>query len=258
MPGTINWEPPASSVMILKKRKRDNDSGQDSNMVLSPPSQMTYPRAEAPSISSGCSRANLGSPTSKPRIRPLVSSLKKRRLDPKIIPSQPSQPLFFCSRTSQEEYTEENLQHARNHHSMTPTSDDYTMKNMSDAPRHNYGYHRPDDEHDRSSCQQTGPISNRATRGDSQILSPCHICHRRPTTRTALDAYADCEICGKRACYVCLRECDDVYCQERGSNIDRESHRTSLGRRICSSCAVEGILETGEEVVRCLVCVEHG
>ncbi|KAF4626420.1 hypothetical protein G7Y89_g11740 [Cudoniella acicularis] len=38
-------------------------------------------------------------------------------------------------------------------------------------------------------------------------LSPCHICRRKPTIRSELDSYADCEGCGKRTCYICIREC---------------------------------------------------
>jgi hypothetical protein len=38
-------------------------------------------------------------------------------------------------------------------------------------------------------------------------LSPCHICHRKPTVRSELDAFADCEGCGRRTCYICIREC---------------------------------------------------
>lgn len=38
-------------------------------------------------------------------------------------------------------------------------------------------------------------------------LSPCHICRRKPTVRSELDAFADCEGCGKRTCYICIREC---------------------------------------------------
>lgn len=38
-------------------------------------------------------------------------------------------------------------------------------------------------------------------------LRPCHVCHRKPTKKTELDSYADCEGCGERTCYVCIREC---------------------------------------------------
>ncbi|KAK1460678.1 hypothetical protein CCUS01_08783 [Colletotrichum cuscutae] len=38
-------------------------------------------------------------------------------------------------------------------------------------------------------------------------LAPCHICHRRPTKKSDLDSFADCQGCGQRSCYVCVREC---------------------------------------------------
>ncbi|KAK6954349.1 hypothetical protein Daesc_004316 [Daldinia eschscholtzii] len=39
------------------------------------------------------------------------------------------------------------------------------------------------------------------------LLSPCHICHRKPTKKSDLDSFADCLGCGQRACFVCLRAC---------------------------------------------------
>lgn len=41
----------------------------------------------------------------------------------------------------------------------------------------------------------------------SALLAPCHICHRRPTKKSDLDSFADCQGCGERTCYVCIREC---------------------------------------------------
>ncbi|KAI0199152.1 hypothetical protein F4808DRAFT_222232 [Astrocystis sublimbata] len=41
----------------------------------------------------------------------------------------------------------------------------------------------------------------------SALLSPCHICHRKPTKKTDLDSFGDCTGCGERTCFVCLREC---------------------------------------------------
>ncbi|KAI9171456.1 hypothetical protein HJFPF1_00939 [Paramyrothecium foliicola] len=38
-------------------------------------------------------------------------------------------------------------------------------------------------------------------------LLPCHICHRRPTKKSDLDSFADCEGCGERTCFVCIRQC---------------------------------------------------
>lgn len=99
------------------------------------------------------------------------------------------------------------------------------------------------------------------------VLRPCHICHRRPTTRRLLDAYADCGACGERACFICMRECDSLACA-RSAGVTPKSDadidycgsstpsddETDSKRKICSRCAVEGITDTGVEVVRCLDC----
>lgn len=98
-------------------------------------------------------------------------------------------------------------------------------------------------------------------------LRPCHICHRRPTTRHVLDAYADCDLCGERACYICLRQCDSFNCGgSAGLDEDMDVSRPhghddydrgaiARCRNICSSCAIESVTETGVEIVRCLECV---
>ncbi|KAH8820407.1 hypothetical protein F5884DRAFT_47507 [Xylogone sp. PMI_703] len=49
-------------------------------------------------------------------------------------------------------------------------------------------------------------------------LSPCHICYRKPTTRSDLDSFAYCESCEKRTCYVCIRECE----RYMGYDVDKE------------------------------------
>ncbi|KAJ5951476.1 uncharacterized protein N7479_009889 [Penicillium vulpinum] len=102
-------------------------------------------------------------------------------------------------------------------------------------------------------------------------LRPCHICHRRPTTRQVLDAYADCDLCHERACFICLRQCDSASCggtfglpEDQGMHMhmsltDDANYDTNEAprRKICSGCAVEEVTETGAEIVRCLDCV-HG
>lgn len=89
-------------------------------------------------------------------------------------------------------------------------------------------------------------------------LRPCHICHRKPTTRQVLDAYADCDLCGERSCYICLRQCDGPNCsdglQQSPMGNDRPPGHT---RMVCSCCAVEGVTGEGLEVVRCLDCVRN-
>ncbi|PYI07435.1 hypothetical protein BO78DRAFT_313283 [Aspergillus sclerotiicarbonarius CBS 121057] len=94
-------------------------------------------------------------------------------------------------------------------------------------------------------------------------LRPCHICHRRPTTREFIDAYADCDLCGQRSCYICLRYCDAIDCSGLvkipTSNFQESANgdgvQTERARKVCSACAVEGVTEAGMEVIRCLECV---
>ncbi|PSS03614.1 hypothetical protein BD289DRAFT_155920 [Coniella lustricola] len=50
-------------------------------------------------------------------------------------------------------------------------------------------------------------VKQSATKPTSTNLDPCHICHRRPAKKTELDSFADCQGCGERTCYVCIREC---------------------------------------------------
>ncbi len=38
------------------------------------------------------------------------------------------------------------------------------------------------------------------------LLSPCHICHRRPTKKTDVDSFADCQGCRRQTCFVCIRQ----------------------------------------------------
>ncbi|KAI9740824.1 MAG: hypothetical protein M1818_004429 [Claussenomyces sp. TS43310] len=51
----------------------------------------------------------------------------------------------------------------------------------------------------------------RAAQSAATLLRACHICHRKPTVRRDLDSYADCEGCGERTCYICVRECLGPY-----------------------------------------------
>jgi hypothetical protein len=58
--------------------------------------------------------------------------------------------------------------------------------------------------------RETDPNSRSAppTRTNSAaLLTRCHICHRKPAKLADLDSFADCQNCGKRACFVCIREC---------------------------------------------------
>lgn len=51
-------------------------------------------------------------------------------------------------------------------------------------------------------------LENRAPGPPSAaLLAPCYICHRRPTKKSDLDSFAECQGCGERACFVCIRQC---------------------------------------------------
>ncbi|WYZ34651.1 hypothetical protein EsH8_I_000927 [Colletotrichum jinshuiense] len=60
-------------------------------------------------------------------------------------------------------------------------------------------------QHSRALQDQSDAAGNRPKTPSS--LSPCHICHRRPTKKSDLDSFADCQGCGQRSCFVCIREC---------------------------------------------------
>lgn len=98
-------------------------------------------------------------------------------------------------------------------------------------------------------------------------LSPCHICHRRPGSKTELAWYMDCEGCERRVCGVCRRECpgrvEDVENDEERSHEEppigfRQLHERDdgLGLRhrslVCSRCCVE---QGVEGTICCLGCL---
>jgi hypothetical protein len=108
-------------------------------------------------------------------------------------------------------------------------------------------------------------------------LSPCHICHRKPTKKSDLDGYAYCEGCQKRTCYICIRRCEEPFLASYGNlpaiGQDSDTHMgeshgphsslqaeltgswpTTGGHRnvVCSRCCVE---RGADGEVRCLGCL---
>ncbi|PHH64532.1 hypothetical protein CDD81_4311 [Ophiocordyceps australis] len=97
------------------------------------------------------------------------------------------------------------------------------------------------------------------TTSTSPSHSPCHICHRRPNNKASLDAFADCQGCGQRTCFVCVREChgwavpdeDEAAAAEEEEEQEQEKEKPWLrgpeavcldaGHRavVCSRCCVE-------------------
>lgn len=169
------------------------------------------------------------------------------------------QPSFYSQHTTRTLFTQQFYSDATQHKIVSQPICLPTNMNISPPPLF------PRTSASRSS-QQTFCVS-------ASFLRSCHICHRRPTTRELLEAYADCNLCGQRACFICLRQCDVADCciragqdqtnQElwRGSpdnpqwQTDVSILKDSMFKRICSCCTVEWITETGMEVVQCLACI---
>ncbi|EER28707.1 hypothetical protein D8B26_001018 [Coccidioides posadasii str. Silveira] len=117
----------------------------------------------------------------------------------------------------------------------------------------------PSSPHRPESVQQQRQNADRPPPTAAPILTPCHICYRRPTMHFQLDAYADCELCRKRTCYICLRECDGPDCRTGVMDTSSGScERSSSGRKMCSWCAVEGVTDSGVDAVWCVDCVQRG
>ncbi|KAK4181557.1 hypothetical protein QBC36DRAFT_65626 [Triangularia setosa] len=104
-----------------------------------------------------------------------------------------------------------------------------------------------------------------STTSSASLLTPCHICCRKPSKKSDLDSFADCQGCGQRTCYVCIREClgwsptsrqpptlqtdpsftmIDVDSEEQlPSETDSENNSWAKGgghrKMVCSRCCVE-------------------
>ncbi|KAK4039287.1 hypothetical protein C8A01DRAFT_16714 [Parachaetomium inaequale] len=70
--------------------------------------------------------------------------------------------------------------------------------------------HHPQQQRDHQQQTNKGGAASREDHLDDRIaplMSRCHICSRRPNKKADLDSFADCQGCGQRTCYVCIREC---------------------------------------------------
>lgn len=54
------------------------------------------------------------------------------------------------------------------------------------------------------------------------LLTPCHICHRKPTKKSDLDSFAECQGCAERTCFVCIRECQGWIADEDPSILSEQ------------------------------------
>ena len=92
----------------------------------------------------------------------------------------------------------------------------------------------------------TGSGTEEAVKEKKIDLRPCHICRRRPSDRAQLDRYADCEGCGARTCFVCMRQCEGDFAGFRdGLELDVEGDfdclASSFERRGSGTGASDGV-----------------
>lgn len=77
--------------------------------------------------------------------------------------------------------------------------------------------------------------------GERKIdLSPCHICFRKPTEKKQLDGFADCQGCGGRMCYICMRECLGSKEMEEDGDVDGVDVEGGYNVLSCSQGKGEG------------------
>ena len=93
------------------------------------------------------------------------------------------------------------------------TDDEPMQRSPSGSPpqKHEPHHHQRQHPHPQTkSTSQTYPDAK--TRPPTPTAAPglmsrCHVCSRKPTKKSDLDSFADCQGCGQRTCYVCIREC---------------------------------------------------
>lgn len=85
----------------------------------------------------------------------------------------------------------------------------------------------------------------------SSLMNRCHVCSRKPTKKSELDGFADCQGCGQRTCYVCIRECLgwDPRALQQGTTSTQEAsdpHRPTTGSTTSTTTISTPINEEGE------------
>ncbi|KAI1828043.1 hypothetical protein F4861DRAFT_490419 [Xylaria intraflava] len=83
---------------------------------------------------------------------------------------------------------------------------DHHVLTSAALPQSQFPHAHPDPNSTAASSQQVLVNVTRTT-PSHPLLSPCHICHRKPTKKSDLDSYSNCTGCGERTCFICLRAC---------------------------------------------------
>ena len=105
-------------------------------------------------------------------------------------------------------------------------------------------YRTTQNPHCLSNNNNTKPslVPGRTNTATAASLAPCHICHRRPTKKSDLDSFAECQGCGGRACYICIRECQG-WSADSNDNYDDNEDVNDEPEHLSRSCTMEDVDE---------------
>lgn len=105
-------------------------------------------------------------------------------------------------------------------------------------------------DHDRPTsvpgATATSTTTNTAT---SAPMNRCHICSRKPSKKSDLDSFADCEGCRQRTCFICIRQCLDwrpPSFSDEMTGCDRQQSRASLGAMSTDSFTMQDATADGD------------
>ncbi len=98
---------------------------------------------------------------------------------------------------------------------ITPETDDEPMQRSpsgSPSQKHEPHHQQRQHAHPENTSSMSQAYSDAKARPPTPAAAPalmsrCHVCSRKPTKKSDLDSFADCQGCGQRTCYVCIREC---------------------------------------------------
>ncbi|KAL7629283.1 hypothetical protein AAE478_000803 [Parahypoxylon ruwenzoriense] len=185
MPSATPFEPPMLS--LGKKRKRDDGPEAQVQLITQ------YYQDESQNLLSAINDERLMFPSTACGYPASLLNMPR-----KVIP------LPVSKRFRLLDENEEHLHHPHSHPLPQPCQ--YSQQQQQQQQQSHFSHSHPE-----YSTPPTSPNHSRSSMATkahpSARLSPCHICHRKPTKKSDLDSFADCMGCEQRACFICIRAC---------------------------------------------------
>ncbi|KAM7209063.1 hypothetical protein V8F20_000672 [Naviculisporaceae sp. PSN 640] len=126
--------------------------------------------------------------------------------------------------------------------------DELRLQTLSTSPQTKSNISPISQDHERPTFTPTATTTTKLD--PATLMTRCHICSRKPTKKTDLDSFADCEGCRQRTCFICIRECLDWRprsFRDEMTGCDRHKARVSLGAMSTDSFTMQDADETAEE-----------